>query len=461
MKCFPLFTNGFKIKGGKLTAYCGSGRDVVIPHGVTHISDRAFEECASIRRVVVPGTVKRIGARAFADCENLETVVLHEGIEAIEANAFSGSYKLRDVTYPDSVTEYRGWSFYDTRLDKPVLNASGTILIYCPACTAGTEWAVPDCVQIIGRQAIFEQPQLQTLHLPEGLQIIEDLALIECGFREITIPFSVCKIGDWAFGYCGQLKKITVLNPQTKMGREPFKDCIALEEIRYADLTETDKILHLKGEPFLVQHLEDPANLPHTLDPAFERLAALCERGDPDAMATFSQFFAQYAQRENASLFYRRAANYWLYRAYCEGNAQAAQWFTQYFAEHPGAPLESILNESNEHRSNEYIHSIPGQILCDLGYAFFDPEREYEIKQFEDQEFVEVTAYYDTIPPDDEGFGMEEIYEWWFLDKNMQPIPGVERFTSPIMARNDKDFREKRAHAAACIRRNQASERLR
>ena len=203
--------------------------DVIIPDTVNEIQDRLFDGNKNITSVVIPGNVKRVGDRSFADCENLKTVVLNEGIEEIGSNVFTGCKQLRKVTYPDSVVKYQGWTFYGTNLSEPVLNASGSILIFCPVSVSGEEWNVPDTVKIISWQAFIENKNLKIVHLPEGLEKIEHMAFIECGIREITIPFSVREIESEAFYNCEKLEKITILNSDTKLGIGAFKGCINIK----------------------------------------------------------------------------------------------------------------------------------------------------------------------------------------------------------------------------------------
>ncbi|MFQ9892579.1 MAG: hypothetical protein ACLRWH_05330 [Emergencia sp.] len=111
------------------------------------------------------------------------------------------------------------------------------------------------------------------------------------------------------------------------------------------------------------------------------------------------------------------------------------KWFQRFFAEHPGEQLESILFESSDHRAEYYSYSIPGKMLNDLGFAFFSPGRNYEIKQFEGEDLVTASAFESHEPPDEDGFGAEDNYDWWFLDENMQLIPGVESVNATMWRR--------------------------
>lgn len=399
--------------------------NVVIADGTTEIYDWQFRNNERITSVTVPGTVRRIGEMAFAGCKNLRSVTLHEGIEEIGSNAFMDCNQLSRVTFPDSVKNPHGRTFYHTNLKAPVLNASATVLVFCPASVSGTEWAVPGTVKVIGNGAFFDSAKLKTLHLPEGLEKIEGEAFWKSGIREITIPYSVREIGSKAFEDCRQLKTVTILNPRTHLAVNAFGGCYQIEKIHYAHLRGTDQLFHLKGLPFLQMNTKDAANLHHSTDSEFKFLTARCAKGDGSAMAALADYFEKLSQRKNASPFYRRASHYWRYRAYLSGNEAAIEWFRRFFAENPDSPLEAVLYEYP--LFGFYADEISGQTLNDLGFDFFRAELTYHFNACADQEVVTVSTYAGYDPPDDDGYGMEEYDDYWFLDENMQELPGVKK----------------------------------
>lgn len=86
---------------------------IVIPEGVTEIHSDDFYKCESLKSIIIPGTVKEIDEYAFAYCESLENVVLNEGLETIGMNAFYDCSHLDNIIIPDSVIEIESGAFYD------------------------------------------------------------------------------------------------------------------------------------------------------------------------------------------------------------------------------------------------------------------------------------------------------------------------------------------------------------
>ena len=103
---------------------------------------------------------------------------------------------------------------------------------------------------------------------------------------------------------------------------------------------------------------------------------------------------------------------------------------------------------------------VSGKRLRELGYAFFDEERDYSLSLGEDG-VVQVSSWRETEGPDSDGFGMEECYDWWLLDECLEKFPDVDwlcsysrgDFRIPSVAKRWAAQREK---AAAIVRARKA-----
>lgn len=51
--------------------------------------------------------------------------------------------------------------------------------------------------------------ELETINLPEGLEVIDTMAFFNSGLKEITLPSTLLVLGPQAFASCNKLEKIT------------------------------------------------------------------------------------------------------------------------------------------------------------------------------------------------------------------------------------------------------------
>ena len=398
---------------------------VIIPECMTEINRRLFDRNQKITSVEIPGTVKKIGDRAFADCSALEEVILHEGIEEIGGNVFSGT-RIRHLICPDSIRKIRGWAFFRLELDAPVTNASKTMLIYWPPNLITASCSVPQGIEVICTQAFSDAPDLKELNLPDSLRRIESRAFIHCGFREITIPASVCFIASDAFLDCQQLETVSILNPAAEVIPGAFAGCRALKEIRWAGNRTLIDDLHLRGRSFLdANGLRPKANLDHTADERFRQLSERCGKGDADAMEEMAEWFETWSRKPDASDFYVRAAHFWYYRASRAGQPQATRWLEAWMNAHPGQCLPAALFDSCVEPLGIDTGAAKGLYLNQLGFPFFDAERVYSLTALREKGLTEVGSYRESEGPDEDGFGREELYDWWYLDLHLNTIPGI------------------------------------
>ena len=86
-------------------------KDLIIPHGVTRISSRAFEDCSYITSVTIPNTVTDIEFCSFHNCSSLTFVDIPNSVKRIETSTFSGCRDLMSIIIPDSVTWIANASF--------------------------------------------------------------------------------------------------------------------------------------------------------------------------------------------------------------------------------------------------------------------------------------------------------------------------------------------------------------
>ena len=417
----------------------------VIPKGTTEIAPWTFDRNKALRSISVPGTVKQIGDRAFADCVNLKTVHLEEGLETIGGNAFTGCSSLPELTLPDSIRKLDGWAFYHfTGLQNPAYNRSKTLL-YCYPCTAQeTVFKVPDSILRINPAAFIDNPHLEEVILPKGMEVLEHRTFIDCGIQRITIPETVKRIESGAFYGCKSLKDIYVLGEDTEIKMGAFPRSAKDLRIHLQKDLRFDEQLHLRGITFLQQVRIEMPEERHWEAADFIMQAQYCTSGDADAMWSFGNYLLSLGEHP----FYERAANFWRYRAFQKCHVAAQSWFLRWVEEHPGKAMASTMDET----MSGYFD---GNILNGMGFLFFDSERSYSIGRPDSDGVVEVSSWCGEDGPDEDGFGREEYYDWWYLDEQLNALPGVgyiHNFSHLDKRNNEEKFHSLHNAAATAIR---------
>lgn len=65
-----------------------------------------------IKNIVFPDSVTDIGGSAFFECSNIESVILPSNLTLINSNSFQGCTKLKEIYIPEGVTRIAQNAFY-------------------------------------------------------------------------------------------------------------------------------------------------------------------------------------------------------------------------------------------------------------------------------------------------------------------------------------------------------------
>ena len=215
--------------------YCESLTSVTLPKGLEEIPGSCFAYATGLTACVIPDTVVTIGAAAFSHCEKLTAVTLPKGLKTLSEACFAYS-GLKKITIPASVETLGTGSFGVCKDLKQCTLPEGLTEIPedCFYLSGLTSVKIPSTVRIIGKGA-FEFSDLQTVTLQEGLEVIEERAFNaryeEYGesyyfadMTKVTVPSTVTRIGEKAFAGQEKMKKVTILNPDTEIGKDAFWD---------------------------------------------------------------------------------------------------------------------------------------------------------------------------------------------------------------------------------------------
>lgn len=91
---------------------------------------------------------------------------------------------------------------------------------------------LPDTVTSIGVYAFFGCSALEEVHLSAALSQMGEYAFASCqSLKEVTVPGSLNALPISAFMSCGSLRRVTVLPGVTRIGQKVFYNCVSLTEV--------------------------------------------------------------------------------------------------------------------------------------------------------------------------------------------------------------------------------------
>ena len=175
---------------------------IVIPEGVTHISDWAFSNCESLMSVKLPSTLKSIGMGAFMR-SGIEEIILPDGLTEIGNEAFAECRYLEKVTLPAGIKALNEYVFRSCEALRSIIIPEGVTHIDNGAfayCYKLEEVVLPSTLKVIDDEAFGWCHALEKITLPSGLETIGASAFCIIGIKGyFVIPQSVTKIGENAF----------------------------------------------------------------------------------------------------------------------------------------------------------------------------------------------------------------------------------------------------------------------
>jgi len=223
-------------------------KSVEIPQTITRIEDTAFHMTA-LENVFIPKSVKYIGGSAFYECRELQHVVIESGSEIIFGDGvFDGTEILDDIK--DENGNILGNAEYIVR-NNTIIYYRGIITWQERHVTVGVNrkeytrrsYTEPEEIIIpaeingqkitaIGDYAFRYKTNLKKVVIPQTVTSIGKYAFAGCGkLTNIVIPSSITKIEDGAFSGCINLVTINLPNGITSIGNNVFAKCEGLLNI--------------------------------------------------------------------------------------------------------------------------------------------------------------------------------------------------------------------------------------
>lgn len=236
--------------------------NLIIPEGIDSIENSVFQKCSSIKTLTLPSTIKHIGSYAFNSCPSLHTIEIKAITPPKWNNGMLSKYPIIYIPKGTKTAYQEAWGttmpFIDQEIEltlnipipgglKDAILDAGiqpnlvTKLILSGElnnddfklmredmtslysinlkniknknlCTGLSnkntliEIILPDSISHING---LNTTNIQTIIIPENAISIEDNAFEECKFlTSISIPDSLCHIGEYAFNKCSNLEII-------------------------------------------------------------------------------------------------------------------------------------------------------------------------------------------------------------------------------------------------------------
>ncbi len=201
---------------------CSGLTSVSIGNSVTTIGRNAFSGCSGLTSVTIPNSVTTIGRAAFYGCSGLTSVTIGNSVTTIGNEAFRECSSLTSVTIPNSVTGIGGAAFYGCAGLKSVSigNSVTTIYNHVFSCCSSLESIVVD-----GGNTNYDSRD----NCNAIIETATNTLLYGC--KNTTIPYTVTRIGAYAFFKCSGLTSVTIPNWVYSIGNSAFGGCSSLESI--------------------------------------------------------------------------------------------------------------------------------------------------------------------------------------------------------------------------------------
>ena len=212
---------------------CSGLTSVTIGNSVTSIGYAAFYSCSGLTSMTIPNSVESIGGYAFRYCKGLNSIAIGNSVESIGESAFEFCSGLTSVHISD-LAMWCNIHFNDYN-SNPLYYAHHLYLN-----EEVKDLVIPNSVTRIGDYVFDGCSGLTSVTIPNSVTSIGEMVFRNCsGLTSVTIPNSVTSIGSSAFSGCSGLTSITIPNSVTSIGDYAFCECTGMTSVTIGNGVES------------------------------------------------------------------------------------------------------------------------------------------------------------------------------------------------------------------------------
>ncbi len=169
--------------------------------------------------------VEWVSSYQIRNSPDIKKVIIPASVTNIYKRAFGHSILLEEFSVSEENKNY-------SSVDGVLFNKDKTELVLYPCAKKDEEYTVPEGVTSIGEKAFRFASNLKKVVLPDSVTVIENQAFSFCeNLGEISLGSGVKKIENSAFLRCDSLKEITLPEGLEKIEGSAFGGCGGLSQI--------------------------------------------------------------------------------------------------------------------------------------------------------------------------------------------------------------------------------------
>ncbi len=224
-------------------AYLEAVESVYLPDSILSVGFSAFRECRKLQRIHFPETLPTFDSNWLRNCVSLERLELPGRLGKIDASIFDVPH-LKELRIGAGANEIAPGAFQKSGLEKlevddanPLLMSDGKALysfdgsILVALAVPSESYRVLDGCRAIAKKAFGHFACLKEIILPDTVEILGDFSFAKTRISRFDAPKSLKSIGEKAFFSCPELQEVHLNEGLEEVRANAFTDT-AIGELR-------------------------------------------------------------------------------------------------------------------------------------------------------------------------------------------------------------------------------------